>query len=119
MEQMETFLTKLAVEAAVSASTQKQSLSAVQFLFRVVGIEMDSRIDAVRAKPSRRLPVVLSTGEVTCLSEAMEGTYCDVWLCSFMELLWKRIARAGILSAAHQRCGLLARSGSRGGGKGG
>jgi hypothetical protein len=75
MEQMETFLTKLAVEAAVSASTQNQALSAIQFLFRVVGIEMDSRIDAVRAKPSRRLPVVLSTGEVTRLLEAMEGTY--------------------------------------------
>lgn len=75
VEQVAVFLTKLAVESGVSASTQNQALSAIQFLFGAIGKELDNRLDAVRAKPSRRLPVVLSTGEATRLLQAMEGTH--------------------------------------------
>jgi integron integrase len=74
MERLEAFLTKLAVETGISASTQNQALSAVLFLFGAMGVETDGRIDAVRAKTSRRLPVVLSEGEVGRLLGALEGT---------------------------------------------
>lgn len=72
---LEAFLTKLAVETGISASTQNQALSAIQFLYGSEGIEMDGRIDAVRAKVSRRLPVVLSEGEVQRLFRVLEGTH--------------------------------------------
>ncbi|MCA9204475.1 MAG: integron integrase [Planctomycetales bacterium] len=57
------FLTHLAVERRVSASTQNQAFSALLFLFREV-LEMEVAIDAVRAKKPERLPVVLSIDEV-------------------------------------------------------
>jgi len=75
VERLEAFLTKLAVETGISASTQNQAMSAVQFLFGAMGVAMDGRLDAVRAKASRRLPVVLSEGEVGRLLRAMEGTH--------------------------------------------
>ncbi|MGF1678344.1 MAG: integron integrase [Candidatus Methylacidiphilales bacterium] len=75
VERLEAFLTKLAVETGISASTQNQALSAILFLFGVLGVETEGRIDAVRAKTSRRLPVVLSEGEVGRLLAAMEGTH--------------------------------------------
>ncbi len=74
-EKLEAFLTKLAVEGGVSASTQNQALAAVLFLYQVMGVEVDGRVDAVRAKTSRRLPVVLSEGEVKRLLGLMEGTH--------------------------------------------
>jgi integron integrase len=57
------FLTHLAVERKVSASTQNQALAAVLFLFKQV-LNKDVQIDAVRAKRPERLPVVLSVDEV-------------------------------------------------------
>jgi integron integrase len=75
VKQMEEFLTKLAVESGVSASTQNQALSALQYLFGSMEIPMDERIDAVRARTSRRLPVVLSDGEVQRLFAALDGTH--------------------------------------------
>jgi len=74
VEKLEAFLTKLAVETGIAASTQNQALSAVLFLFGVLGVDTDGRIDAVRAKTSRRLPVVLSEGEVGRLMGVLEGT---------------------------------------------
>ena len=57
------FLTYLAVERKVAASTQNQAFSALLFLFDKV-LEHDVKIDAVRAKMPQRLPVVLSVDEV-------------------------------------------------------
>jgi len=55
------FLTALAVEAKVSASTQNQALAALLFLYReVVRVELPWLDDLVRARRPRRLPVVLS-----------------------------------------------------------
>ena len=59
------FLTHLAVDGRVAASTQTQALSAVLFLYRfVLQIELDGALDLVRAKKPRRLPVVLTKAEV-------------------------------------------------------
>jgi integron integrase len=57
------FLTHLAVDRHVAASTQNQALSALLFLFTKV-LDLKLEIDAVRAKRPERLPVVLSVDEV-------------------------------------------------------
>ena len=63
--EIEQFLTYLAVDQKVAASTQNQALSALLFLYRaVLHQELEGKIDAVRAKQPVRLPTVLSKGEV-------------------------------------------------------
>ena len=69
------FLTWLAVDQRVSASTQNQALSAVLFLYREV-LETDlGRIDGVpRARASDHVPVVLSREEVRQILAQVSGT---------------------------------------------
>jgi integron integrase len=67
------FLSHLAVELQVSASTQNQALAALLFLFREL-LEMDLELDGVvRARTRRRLPVVLSETEVKAVRQRLEG----------------------------------------------
>jgi integron integrase len=74
--EVEAFLSHLAVEGNVSASTQNQALSALLFLYReVLAIELPWLNDVVRAKKPQRLPSVLNRGEVALVLERMEGTY--------------------------------------------
>jgi integron integrase len=69
------FLSHLASERNVSASTQNQAKSALLFLYReVLGIELPWLDEVVAAKVSRRLPVVLTQTEVRRLLEAASGT---------------------------------------------
>ena len=59
------FLTHLAVDRHVSASTQNQALSAVLFLYRaVLKKDLGDFGDLIRAKRRRKMPVVLTTDEV-------------------------------------------------------
>ena len=70
------FLTHLAVEENVAASTQNQALSALLFLYNDV-LEQDLKrdlIDAVRAKKPKRLPVVLTRDEAMAVLTALSGT---------------------------------------------
>ena len=68
------FLSTLATRGRVTASTQNQALSALLFLYRdVLGRELRG-LDAVRAKPSIRLPVVLSKEEVSRVLRHLHGT---------------------------------------------
>ncbi|MBM4089641.1 MAG: hypothetical protein FJ276_09470, partial [Planctomycetes bacterium] len=60
------FLSFLAVERKVAASTQNQAFAALLFLYTRV-LDTPIRIDAERAKPPERLPVVLSINEVRSL----------------------------------------------------
>lgn len=70
--EVESFLTHLAVNRAVSPATQNQALQALLFLYRqVLEVELPWLQDVVRAKPKRRLPVVLSTKEVRDLLSRM------------------------------------------------
>lgn len=63
-EEITTFLTHLAVEGQVAASTQNQALNALVFLYRqVLKIELSQIRDVVRARQSRKLPVVLTREE--------------------------------------------------------
>ncbi|MDX1944409.1 MAG: integron integrase [Pirellulaceae bacterium] len=72
-DEINAFLTHLAVERNVAASTQNQAFSALLFLYTKV-LKQEVRIDAVRAKRPERLPVVLSTEEVRrVLAEVAEG----------------------------------------------
>jgi integron integrase len=70
------FLSALAMEHQVSASTQNQALNAVLFLYRHVLDLNPGWIDnVVRAKQPQRLPVVLRKHEVKALLEALEGVH--------------------------------------------
>jgi integron integrase len=74
--EIERFLTHLAVDRNVSASTQAQALSAVLFLYRhVLKIELPWLDGIVRAKASRRLPVVLTTVEVRAVLAHLRGEH--------------------------------------------
>jgi len=69
------FLTYLAVERKVAASTQNQAFNAILFLFRhILDKQIDEIGDAVRAKKKRRLPVVLTKSEINRLLDQMSGT---------------------------------------------
>ena len=70
------FLTHLAVERKVSASTQNQALSAILFLYRdVLGVELPWLDKVVRAKRSENLPVVLSREEIRRLFSYLDGEH--------------------------------------------
>ena len=69
------FLSHLATERRVSASTQNQAKAALLFLYkRVLGVDLPWLDEIVQAKRTRRLPVVLSPQEVRSLLDQMEGT---------------------------------------------
>jgi len=68
------FLTHLAVERRVSASTQNQALSAILFLYKhVVVTELPWLEDVVRARKPKRLPAVLIPAEVRAVLNQMHG----------------------------------------------
>jgi site-specific recombinase XerD len=66
--EIEAFLSHLAQEGNVSASTQNQAFNAILFLYRnILNIELAAPIHAMRAKRVQRLPTVLSKSEVSRL----------------------------------------------------
>jgi len=69
------FLTHLAVDKHVAASTQNQALSALLFLYKqVLGRELVWMNGIVRAKRPQRLPVVLSQSETRQLLGALRAS---------------------------------------------
>jgi len=74
-EEVEAFLTHLAVGRNVAASTQNQALAAILFLYRdVLEQELPWLKDVVRAKKPKRLPVVLTRVEVERLLARVDDT---------------------------------------------
>ena len=72
--QIAKFLTHLAVERRVSASTQNQALNAILFLYKqVIGREIGLIQGVVRAKRGERLPVVLTREEVNAVLARLTG----------------------------------------------
>jgi integron integrase len=68
------FLTHLAVEEKVSASTQNQALSALLFLYRhVIGKEIGDLGHLICARKPSHLPVVLTRDEVKALLVQLAG----------------------------------------------
>ena len=73
-KQVEAFLTMLATERKVSASTHNQALSALLFLYReVLEEDLPWLTDINRPTQVRRIPSVLTKDEVTRLLAAMDG----------------------------------------------
>jgi site-specific recombinase XerD len=76
------FLSSLASELHVSASTQNQALNAILFLYRDVLRKDIGYVDGViRAKKPRRLPVVLTKEEVKGVLGRLNGA---PWLMSML-----------------------------------
>lgn len=70
------FLSDLARLERVSSSTQNQALCGLVFLFRrVLKRDVEQLEHVVRAKPSKRLPVVLSRDEVRQILKNLNGVY--------------------------------------------
>ena len=68
------FLTHLAVEGHVAASTQNQALSALLFLYReVLEREFGWLDEVVRAKKPKRLPVVFTPDEAMAVIQELQG----------------------------------------------
>ena len=73
-KQVEGFLTMLATERKVSASTHNQALSALLFLYReVLEVDLPWLTDINRPTRTRRIPSVLTKEEVAGLLAVMEG----------------------------------------------
>jgi integron integrase len=73
--EIEQFLTSLALDRNVAASTQNQAFNAILFLYReVLNIELDE-IDSFRADEPDRLPVVCTKDECYEIFSYMKGTY--------------------------------------------
>ncbi len=70
--EVEAFLTHLAVADHVAAATQNQALGAILFLYRDVLRQEIGTLDAVRARRPKRVPAVLSGGEVATLLAALD-----------------------------------------------
>jgi integron integrase len=76
--EVEAFLSHLAVDRSVSASTQNQAKSALLFLYKeVLGIQLPWLDNITQAKVPKRLPVVLTREEVQAVLARLDGT---VWL---------------------------------------
>jgi site-specific recombinase XerD len=79
------FLTSLASDSHVSASTQNQALNALLFLYHeVLGKEIGYIAGVVRAKRPSRLPVVLTrqeikTGLVIAFRGGLDHGYTSLW----------------------------------------
>jgi integron integrase len=68
------FLSSLATERRVAASTQNQALAALLFLYRdVLGRDLAWMTDIVHAKRPERMPVVLTRNEVASVLAELDG----------------------------------------------
>jgi integron integrase len=73
---IERYLTHLAVNRKVAASTQNQALNAIVYLYhQVLEMELGQLEDVVRAKRPQRLPVVFTHDEVLSLMAHLHGSH--------------------------------------------
>lgn len=73
--EVETFLSALATERNVSASTQNQAMHAILFLYRdVLHVDLPWLDGITRAKAPKRLPSVLTQQEIAALLAHVSGT---------------------------------------------
>lgn len=75
-QDIEAFLTHLAVAGKVAASTQNQAKSALLFLYReVLEMQLPWLDNVTQAKVPKRLPVVLTVSEVQTVLSHLTGTH--------------------------------------------
>ncbi len=76
------FLSDLALQRNVAASTQNQALHAILFLYRdVLKLDLPWLTEVQRAKKPQRLPVVFTREEVKALLAQLQGT---MWLMAML-----------------------------------
>ncbi len=114
--EIEAFLTRLAVEGGVSASTQNQALSALLFLYREVLQQPLEWLNGIqRAAKPQRLPVVLTRTQVSSVLGELVGT---AWLMASLlyggGLRLMECARLRIKDVDLERRELLVRHGKGG-----
>ena len=81
-EEVESFLSHLAVAKNVAAATQNQALAALLFLYRdVLGTTLDWLDGIVRAKKPARLPVVLTGTEI---KNVLSNLYAQNWIAGML-----------------------------------
>ena len=73
-KKVEDFLTYLAVQGNVAASTQNQAFNALVFLYRQVLKQPLENVDSARTRKEKRIPVVLTREEVKLVLAFLEGT---------------------------------------------
>ena len=74
--EIERFLSHLAMNRDVSASTQNQALNAILFLYRkVLMTPIEAEIRALRSTRPKRLPTVLSKSEISALFEHLPAKH--------------------------------------------
>lgn len=75
-KEIEAFLSHLAVQQKVAASTQRQALNAIVFLYKkVLDIPVDEKLEPARAKRHPRPPVVMAQSEVANVLGYMQGLH--------------------------------------------
>ena len=80
--EVKAFLTDLAVQRHVAASTQNQALAALLFLYRaVLEMPLDEVSGVVRARLPKRVPTVLSAEEVIRILDLLTG---DRWMVAML-----------------------------------
>lgn len=76
VDEIRQYLSHLAIDGNVSASTQNQHLCALLFLYREILDRDITFVDGiVRAKRPKRVPVVLTRQEVDAVLEQLSGTF--------------------------------------------
>lgn len=111
--EVEAFLSDLAVERTVSASTQNQAKSALLFLYKeVLQIELPWLDKITQAKAPKRLPVVMTREEVQSVLARMDGS---VWLIACLlygsGLRIMECLRLRVKDVDFARCEILVREG--------
>jgi integron integrase len=111
--EVEAFLSHLAVNRSVSASTQNQAKSALLFLYKeVLAMELPWLDNVSQARVSRRLPVVLTRDEVRAVLVRMDGT---MWLIASLlyggGLRIMECLRLRVKDVELTRCEILVREG--------
>ena len=75
-QEIESFLTHLALDLNVASSTQNQAFNAILFLYnQVLHQPLEDTISAVRAKKPRRLPTVMTNDEALAVLSALSGIH--------------------------------------------
>ena len=101
--EVEAFLSWLANERKISASTHKVALCALLFFYgKVLGVDLPWMTEVRRPRTRKRLPVVLSREEVANIFELMEGEHR--LLAQLLYGTGMRISDALLLPHAKLRC---------------
>jgi integron integrase len=110
------FLSELAVQQRVAVATQRQALNAVAFLMReALGKPLADFSEFERARPGKRLPVVLSKAECLQLLGALEATprlMAELMYGSGVRLM--ELLRLRVKDVDTERCQLMVRAGKGG-----